>query len=92
MQVVTYEQYIVNSQLTFILTGTKVIVKTPHQTNLVMYHAGNYKKQLDRLQDKIRNGELKTITELIEYNKPRVVGAQIQGLVLVPTRMERYVS
>jgi len=89
MTVVTHEQYIVNNQLTFILTGTKVIVKTPHQTNLVTYVAGNYRKKLDRLQDKIRRGEVKTITELIEYNTPRAVGAQIQGVVLVPTRMER---
>jgi len=91
MKVATYELYKVNSQLSFILTGTKVIVKTPLQTNIVTYHAGNYKKQLSRLQDMIRKGELKTISELIEYNKPRAVGMQIQGLVLVPTRMERHV-
>lgn len=91
MTVVSNEIYIINNQLTFILTETKVIVKTPHQTNLVTYYAGNYKKQLLTLKDKIRNGEVQSITELIEYNKPRAVGMQIQGLILVPTRIERYV-
>lgn len=41
---------------------------------------------------KIRNNEIQSIEALFEYNKPRIVGYQIQGLMLVPTTMGRYVN
>lgn len=92
MTVAIQEIYEMSNQLTFIISDGKVIVKTPYQTNLVTYAAGNYRRRLERLEGKIRAGQIKTITQLIEYNKPRISGAQIQGLILVPTRLERHVK
>lgn len=85
------EEYRVNDQLTFIITDTKIIVKTPLQTNIIAYANGNYKRQLERLQAKIRNNQIKSMQALLEYNRPRIVGVQIQGLLLIPTRLERHV-
>lgn len=91
MTVASHETYTINNQLTFILTDTKIIVKTPYQTNLVAFATGNYKRRWEKLNDKIRRGEIKTISQLISYNQPKVVGQQIQGLILIPTKLERYV-
>lgn len=85
------EEYFINNQLSFILTDKKIIVKTVLQTNLVTYPNGNYKRQWERLQDKIRTNEIKSIEALLEYNRPRIVGHQIQGLLLIPTVLARHV-
>ncbi len=86
------EIYQVSKKLTFILTDTKTIVKTPLQENLIVYSSGNYKRQWVKLRDKIRNNEINNINELLEYNNPKIGGiTQIQGLVLVNTSIERHV-
>jgi hypothetical protein len=93
MKVASYEVYTVNNQLKFYITETKIIVCTPLQTSLIIFMNGNYKRRWEKLKIKIRQGEIKSISDLISYNKPRIAGvSQIQGLVLVHTRLERYVS
>jgi hypothetical protein len=86
------EIYPVSSTLTFILTEDKVLVRTPHQDNLVIHASGNYKKKLKILREKIRKNEIQTISELLDFNKTRIGGtSQMQGLILVSTQLERHV-
>lgn len=77
----------------FILTKDKTIVITPLQTLLVIYINGNYKRQWYILREKIRDNEIGSITELLEFNRPRIGGiSQIQGLVLENTKLSRHVD
>jgi len=86
------ETYVVSKTLTFILTDTKILVKTPLQENLVIYASGNYKNQWKMLREMIRRGEIRTISELVDFNNTRIGGiSQMQGLIMVNTKLERHV-
>lgn len=86
------EIYTVSNTLTFILTDTKILVKTPLQENLVIYASGNYKRQWIILRDKIKNKEIGSICELLSFNRTRIGGvSQMQGLILVNTKIERHI-
>lgn len=89
---IVVEIYEISKSLTFILTDTKILVKTPLQTNLVIHTSGNYTRQWKQLREKIRNNRIKSISELIEFNRTRIGGvSQFQGLMLVNTEFERHV-
>lgn len=86
------EIYKVSNTLTFILTDTKILVKTPLQENLIIHASGNYKGQWRELREKIKRNEIKNITELLHFNRTRIGGiSQMQGLIMVNTKLERHV-
>lgn len=86
------EYFTVNKNLTFILTDTKILVKTPLQTSLIVYMNGNYRRQWIKLREDIQNNRIKSISQLIDYNRPRIGGiSQVQGLLLLNTQESRHV-
>ena len=92
MELCAYETYKVNDQLIFILTDKKTIVKTPYQTNMIIYEDGNYRKRWELLRLKIKNGQIKSIYDLLRHNDPKIgSSSRIQGLLMVPTKLERHI-
>lgn len=86
------EWYYPTECLTFVLTPTKIIVKTKYQTNLIVYAVPNYKTKWLRLREKIQNNEIDNMLDLLDYCGARIGGvSQIQGLILIPTELERHI-
>ena len=86
------EIYEVSNTLTFILTDTKILVKTPLQENLLIHASGNYKGQWRLVREKIKAGEIRSISDLLDFNRTRIGGiSQMQGLIMVNTKIERHV-
>lgn len=86
------EWYEPSNNLTFVLTPTKILFKTKNQACMIIYLNGNYKRQWHKLRIMIREGKIKTVTQLMDYNRPRIGGiTQVQGLIMVYTEIERHV-
>jgi len=88
-----YDLFSPTTTLTFILTDDKTLVATRYQTFLIKYDHRNYIKQLEKLRELIKKGEMRSIVDLITYCKYRPGGYKDQmcGLELVPTRLERHI-
>lgn len=53
--------------ITFILYPQKTIIKTPHQTFLVLPARHNYVKRVERLRGEIRKGRMKSMTDVVSF-------------------------
>lgn len=87
------EVYEVSKFMSFVLTKNKTIVINSGQAFLIRYDHRNYRKQLVRLRELIRQGQIKSMTDLIEYCnfRPGNYHGLMCGLEMVYTRLERHV-
>lgn len=77
--------------MTFILYHDKTIIKTPYQTFILVPARDIYSKRLERLREAIRQGKMRSMTEVVSYCnlKPGKRG-QMLGIMLVNTLGERH--
>lgn len=81
------------NKVCFVLTSTKTIVMCSTGTFIVKYDHRNYRMQLERLREMIRQRVIRSMADLIDFCKfrPGNYASQMCGLQLVPTRLERHI-
>lgn len=88
------EVYRPTDSLAFFIIGEKIIVHSGMQTFILKYDHANYKPRLIRLKSIVREDGIKSIIELIDYCGFKAgayqAKSQMEGLELVPTRIERH--
>lgn len=94
---VEYKVYKPSNTLTFYLTDEKTLVRVGskiHSTFIVLYDHANYKPQLELLREYIVAGEIKSITQVVEFCNWRPgnnTKSQNYGLELRATKLERHI-
>lgn len=87
----TVETY-TQKNITFILHCDKTLVVTPHQTFILEPARHNYAKKLEVLREQIRQGEMKTLTDVVAFCNLRPgKGGQMLGIYMMNTKLDRHI-
>lgn len=82
----------VSNTLIFVFINEKILVVTPLEVYKIEYYHRNYQFRFMNLRKAVEEGEIKSVSDLIDYCKLRPgKNSQMYGLELVTTKLERHI-